>query len=245
MSSFTLDMGLAKCYDTACGVGIHGRAGADTNARKRGIHWGLVRGWLSPMLCYLAFHFHPKSGRALRCAFTRAGPGPFPCSKMRSNLLRPQRLSRTNEKQILSEQPAASHPDPIQATNLAAKLFLVGLRTDGAIFWSSTSDGETYSTEFSEVDRIHRRKFPALVKFYLPKPRPAATEYQPDPPAPYEVPLVSSLPINQVDVTVIGRPRNSPHSASGFKSIICSVTNSPLPQGKLSADGQNQPGRVE
>jgi len=38
--TFRLDVsGLAACYDTAKGVGIHGRAGADTGARKKGIHW--------------------------------------------------------------------------------------------------------------------------------------------------------------------------------------------------------------
>lgn len=40
---FTLDVsGLASCYDTAMGVGIHGRSGADTNARKKGLHWAWV-----------------------------------------------------------------------------------------------------------------------------------------------------------------------------------------------------------
>jgi len=38
--SFRLDVGgLAKCYDTARGVGIHGRAGADTGERKTGMPW--------------------------------------------------------------------------------------------------------------------------------------------------------------------------------------------------------------
>ena len=44
--TFRLDVsGLAACYDTAKGVGIHGRAGADTNERKGefrgfGSSWG-------------------------------------------------------------------------------------------------------------------------------------------------------------------------------------------------------------
>lgn len=37
--TFKLDVtGLASCYDTAKGVGIHGRAG-DTGEKKKGIHW--------------------------------------------------------------------------------------------------------------------------------------------------------------------------------------------------------------
>jgi hypothetical protein len=41
--TFSLDVtGLASLYDTARGVGIHGRGGADTNARKKGLHWAWV-----------------------------------------------------------------------------------------------------------------------------------------------------------------------------------------------------------
>jgi len=38
--TFTLDVsGIASLYDTAAGVGIHGRAGADTKSRKKGLSW--------------------------------------------------------------------------------------------------------------------------------------------------------------------------------------------------------------
>lgn len=38
--TFTLDVsGIAAIYDTARGVGIHGRTGADTNHRKKGLPW--------------------------------------------------------------------------------------------------------------------------------------------------------------------------------------------------------------
>lgn len=33
--------GLASCYNTAVGVGIHGRAGADTGEKKKGLHWSI------------------------------------------------------------------------------------------------------------------------------------------------------------------------------------------------------------
>jgi len=40
--SFRLDVtGLASLYDTAKGVSIHGRAGADKDERKTGLHWGV------------------------------------------------------------------------------------------------------------------------------------------------------------------------------------------------------------
>lgn len=57
--SFTLDAaGLASLYDTARGVGIHGRTGADTSERKKGLHWL----WFAlgfPFLIFLFLHFTP------------------------------------------------------------------------------------------------------------------------------------------------------------------------------------------
>lgn len=57
---FSLDVdGLASCYDTAKGVGIHGRGGADTKERKSGIHWL----WFAigvPLICLLVFKFCPN-----------------------------------------------------------------------------------------------------------------------------------------------------------------------------------------
>ena len=57
--TFKLDVsGLAACYDTAKGVGIHGRAGADTRARKKGISWiWFVIGL--PLLLWVIFHWLP------------------------------------------------------------------------------------------------------------------------------------------------------------------------------------------
>jgi hypothetical protein len=57
--TFLLDVaGLAKCYDTAKGVGIHGRAGADTRERKKGLHWiWFVVG--APIALIILFHFVP------------------------------------------------------------------------------------------------------------------------------------------------------------------------------------------
>lgn len=58
--TFTLDMsGVASCYDTAKGVGIHGRSGADINARKTGFHWAwCVVGF--PLLLWAVVHYTPS-----------------------------------------------------------------------------------------------------------------------------------------------------------------------------------------
>ena len=48
----------ANCYDTAKGVGIHGRAGADMNERKKGLSWTwLVSGFL--LTAFLMFKVLP------------------------------------------------------------------------------------------------------------------------------------------------------------------------------------------
>jgi len=36
---FRLDLGVANCFDTACGVGIQGRSGADIKERVKGLPW--------------------------------------------------------------------------------------------------------------------------------------------------------------------------------------------------------------
>ena len=56
---FTLDVtGIASCYDTAKGVGIIGRAGADTGARKKGIHW-LWFAVGAPIALFCLVHYLP------------------------------------------------------------------------------------------------------------------------------------------------------------------------------------------
>jgi hypothetical protein len=60
IGSFSLDVnGLAKCYDTAKGVGIHGRAGADTKERKKGIHWSWFVIGL-PLALFAGMHYAPN-----------------------------------------------------------------------------------------------------------------------------------------------------------------------------------------
>lgn len=58
--TFRLDVsGLAACYDTSQGVGIHGKAGADKLERRRGVPWWVgVAGGL--LLVYLLFQHLPK-----------------------------------------------------------------------------------------------------------------------------------------------------------------------------------------
>jgi len=54
--TFSLDVsGVGACYDTAAGVGIHGRTGADTKEKKKGLHWSVAP--IALALICLAFYY--------------------------------------------------------------------------------------------------------------------------------------------------------------------------------------------
>lgn len=70
--TFTLDVsGLAACYETAKGVGIHGR-GADKTERTKGIHWS-VAAIMVPLVVICIFKFSPNLIAKL---FTNGVPNP-------------------------------------------------------------------------------------------------------------------------------------------------------------------------
>jgi len=49
--TFKLDVsGVGRCYDTAAGVGIVGRAGADTHHKSKGLHWAWYLGCLAAII---------------------------------------------------------------------------------------------------------------------------------------------------------------------------------------------------
>lgn len=59
--TFKLDMsGIASCYDTAKGVGIHGRSNADVGRKRRGLHWSVFVIGL-PLLIGALVHYTPKA----------------------------------------------------------------------------------------------------------------------------------------------------------------------------------------
>jgi len=99
---FSLDVsGIASLYDTAKGVGIHGRAGADTGEKKKGIHWGVLVVGL-PLILILAAYFIPKAlGHVL------TGP-------VRQSNAVIQNLHQTNAVPApLAPAPAPVLPDPV------------------------------------------------------------------------------------------------------------------------------------
>jgi hypothetical protein len=121
---FGLDeAGYASCYDTAKGVGIHGRAGADTNERKKGFHWSwLVGGFLlaaflafKVMPGFLARHFVPQP--QLTAAPVGKRPEPVQTSKPVSPPVKVGSLTMYNSP--LRSQPAALQQSQGDVENVA------------------------------------------------------------------------------------------------------------------------------
>jgi len=68
--TFKLDVsGIASCYDTAQGVGIHGR-GADQKERKKGMHWSLFFVFLAVLIAVVFFGLP----RVIAAQFQTKGP---------------------------------------------------------------------------------------------------------------------------------------------------------------------------
>lgn len=79
--TFTLDVaGIATCYDTAAGVGIIGRSGADMAEKGKGLPW-----WLYPVLVV-----------ALILIVVKTGPGIVEAAVRPKHTPRPAPMSQTN-----------------------------------------------------------------------------------------------------------------------------------------------------
>lgn len=146
---FRLDVtGLASCYDTAQGVGIHGRAGADTAHKRKGIHW-LWAVVIIPLVIYLFIHFGPRfivrainpgSARVEKTTSSRpAGPGAVPLVEKYKN------------------PDLAEIPVYMAATNLpdADEIFCRGYML-GKYPQVFLSDGRVADAQYGEVQSIMR-----------------------------------------------------------------------------------------
>jgi len=209
--TFSLDMtGIASCYDTAKGVGIHGRAGADTNARKKGIHW-LVFVIGLPLLLLLAWHYLPK---IIADILTPSRPVPVKVQTVQTNTPSPVYVQRiTNELPIApaSVPSTVSVQPPLERSQLTCSGFL--LPVSGLKPTAFLSDGT--SVEPPELELITKKyilvsgkKIPIVANRTSQKtvsPSPAQI-----PQSFYSPPPVYDQPSSTVDVTVIGQSRRQP-----------------------------------
>jgi len=129
--SFRLHAGeLPSCYDTAQGVGIHGR-GADQAEKRKGIHW-LVAVAVVPLILFAIYKFGPQgvahffkvsdkvSAKSAKSAPGVVVPSPAPV---------PQASVSPSPKPLVLDTPPAKPADQVHVTGIVqgfgpAKVFL-------------------------------------------------------------------------------------------------------------------------
>lgn len=194
--TFTLDAtGLASCYDTAKGVGIHGRAGADTKARQKGLHWL----WFAlglPLVLYVIFHFLPL---LVSHAFSPAPPSrPAPGHVQASVSIPPGGVVSPISTTAVG---LADYPSVLSASN---EVFCTGWTvlpgndvtvylSDGRVATSKDDEIQVIKKHevkvFGETFRVRSKLPPASSGVFAGDNRPA---YQPSYQAPYNAPAVVS-----------------------------------------------------
>lgn len=215
--SFTMDVsGIASCYDTAKGVGIHGRAGADTKSRKKGIHW-LWFVICVPVLVWVLFQYLPLF--IARVTEPKRPHSSAPASQ--SAVANPASQSPGATENELGRTASHSGPDPDlsqkqpQTNELYCVSYYVFPGEQPAV---TLSDGNEYGPPDLELIAkryvvVNGRKIRMRIKQpdYLSPPLPV-----------YDLPPSSPQLVNQADVTVIGdsyRQRTAPPRVGGFASM--------------------------
>ena len=218
MGMYSLDAkGLARCYDTAKGVGIHGRSGADKRERKRGLHWAWVAIGL-PLVCFFVWRYFPSflahkiAPAVTPVALQRTNnflnmPGqsvPGPSHGLDSVLLPPAADVRSNKLRL----PVSSKPD-------VNEIFCVGWCLVDGDYIVFLSDGRQFDSKDHEIDWIKKREVSVLGDVYPITVRyPAALA--PNEKQPNQISQAVELsalpqveteisPVNQVQSTVIGQ----------------------------------------
>lgn len=212
--TFTLDVtGLASCYDTARGVGIHGRGGADTKERKTGLHWA----WLivAGILLWVTLTKLPEIIAWATDPHTKKTP--------------PARLAVPAAPVPVNPAGPASMPDvyqpPAFRTNQLPEIFCTGYAVLSGQPEAFFSDGST--AEPPDLTEVTKSSVTVSGKVYKLRPvvnRPTYADTQPA-----YVPDTSYMPrspfpvANQADVTFIGqnyaRQHQPPPRLNGMGSM--------------------------
>jgi len=146
--TFKLDVsGLAACYDTSAGVGIHGRAGADVGERRSGIHW-LVFVIGLPMLLIGIYKFAPS---AIAGYFT-----PSKNKQIQSAVNSAQTAFRaTNSPVLVPDRPAKPAPAPARSEPIQERVedpvWIIGRKTETGLHEFYLSDGSIIRSKDGNV----------------------------------------------------------------------------------------------
>ncbi len=226
--------GLASCYDTARGIGIHGRAGADTLARKKGLHWvyalvailvgiPLIVHFLPAILIRIlhpgaATHLNapPVVANSRQPAFSSSAPIQTPAFEKHEFPSHPFQDSRRPE--TLAVRPQG---DFVGDTNIVfCTGYLIALGDVRCYF----SDGSTAFSDAGEVDQVTPhfvtcwgRKF----RVVLGHPLPLASQYQSQAFHQDYGQISEDPPVNQVDLlpTIHSQGGSPPPSLGGISQM--------------------------
>ena len=132
--TFTLDVrGLAACYDSAAGVGIHGR-GADMLERGKGLHWS----WFVLILAVVVGVLFFGVPRAIASMFKSSSPAGIVRSSVAANSV--PSVSPVSVAPVVVRGPVA----PVVAagvSNVAPAVYISGVARAGDKWWVTLSDG--------------------------------------------------------------------------------------------------------
>jgi len=138
--SFRMDVrGIASCYDTAKGVGIHGRAGADIAERVKGLHWG----WFVvgiPVLLLCLFKWCPNM---LARVFVPAAAAVSQTQRVNAEV----KASTGKAVSVAPVPGIAQLPATVLVeTNMPAVIYLTGLSFLNGRWFVTLSDGRVFKT---------------------------------------------------------------------------------------------------
>lgn len=221
---FRLDAkGVASCYDTAAGIGVHGR-GADTKERKRGLHplWfpvialAVIAAIVGGMKgCTAAFRAKNEEKRKARESAAPSSPAPQG-GAMQGRAVAPADLAK-HPTAPLPQQPHQAESVGVVADRPVVTQKLI--RGDGRVR-VVLSDGRLYESSDDELEAVQRHRVRISGEWYMfkqpgsgrPPPIKPPVEYPP-----YEPKPMTPLPESSswvLDVDGVSRLKNTPASVA-------------------------------
>lgn len=165
--------GLASLYDTAKGVGIHGRSGADTEEKKKGMPWwvGVVA---VALVVTLAFLFVPK---VIAGIFSPKIEKP-PAKPLKTNVVETAVSPQTKSPMLLRSNSVPHDPAPATIDD-RPKVYVTGYDRLSGRFVIYLSDGGQIREGDDLLQQIHHTKGVLYDGKYIPFAKPERTQTQP------------------------------------------------------------------
>jgi hypothetical protein len=184
-ASFTLDAkGLASCYDTAAGIGVHGRH-ADKGKKPKGLHplWFAVG--VAAICAFVFFGLKLGIGSQIKKVESHI-PAPSPPVKAAEPQKLVAEVESKDSQATRAAQPRASEQDGVKVRGYAVH----GRKINVAL-----TDGRTFNETDEELEKVGRGYVQISgVKYRLIEPGPGNTTLPP-PPAPLDLKPEDAAPL--------------------------------------------------